>query len=228
MGLRGVTFDVYYALFDTVTGLGRVLAELFRRRNFTEDPRATARAWRQKQMEYFLVANSLEREGASNRKAVELSAQYALRRLVPSPTPDELRTLTGAWERLPAWPEADEVLKEVRKRPLMLGAVSNGDEGMLRTLLGTLAVPFDHIISTEGGRFKPHPSIYRKALDVLGIQAEELLHVSGSPQDAMGATAAGIRTLWVNRVGDAVLDPALAPAFEVADLRGVVHLLDKL
>lgn len=87
-------------------------------------------------------------------------------------------------------------------------------------------MPFDAIISTEGGKFKPHPSTYRKALDVLGVRAEEILHVAGSGSDAVGATAFGLRTVWVNRAGDAVLDHRFAPAHEVSDLRRILPLLD--
>lgn len=226
MAIRAVTFDVYSALFDTLTGLAKAVADLLRRRNASDDPRALSRAWRQKHMEYLLVANALEREPASNRAALEHSAGHTFRNLHPHLTHDELGRLIAAWEHLPPWPEAVEVLREVRSRPLAMAALSNGDEGMLAALLDTLHVSFDRIISTEGGRFKPHPSIYAKTLEALDLSAGELLHVAGSPQDAMGATAAGIRTLWINRLGDAVLDPRLAPAHEGADLHSVVHVLD--
>ncbi len=225
MALRAITFDVYSALFDTMTGLTEALRDLFQRRSHNEDPAAVARAWRQKHMEYLLVVNSLERERASNRRAIEASAGYVLRRLQPPVTPGELRALLGAWERLPPWPEAAEVLREVRRRPLILAALSNGDEGMLRALLTAVPVPFDAIISTEGGKFKPHPSVYQKALERLRVRPDELLHVAGSATDAVGATAAGIPTVWVNRTGDAVIDARLAPAHQTGDLRGVLPLI---
>ncbi len=225
MALRAVTFDVYSALFDTVTGLTAALRDLFQRRGLDEDSAVVARAWRQKHMEYLLVVNSLERERVSNRRAIEAAAGTALRRLNPPVTPDEVRVLVGTWERLPPWPEAAEVLREVRRQPLILATLSNGDEGMLRTLLAALPVPFDTIISTEGRKFKPHPSVYQKALERLRVRPDELLHVAGSATDAMGATAAGIPTVWVNRAGDSVIDPRLAPAHHIADLRGVLPLI---
>lgn len=114
----------------------------------------------------------------------------------------------------------------MRERPLVLAVLSNGDREMLRALLTTLPVVFDHVVSTEGGRFKPHPSVYSKALDMMGVRAEELLHVAGSATDAMGATAVGIRTIWVNRSGDAVIDPRFSPAHEVADLREALAVID--
>src|SRR3989304_2247917 len=77
----------------------------------------------------------------------------------PPVTPDELRALVDAWEDLPPWPEAAEVLEEVRRRGFGLATLSNGDEGRLRRLGGaTPPVPVGQVVSTEGGRFKPHPS----------------------------------------------------------------------
>jgi 2-haloacid dehalogenase len=108
----------------------------------------------------------------------------------------------------------------------VLATLSNGDAAMLRALLARLPVPFDHIISSEGGRFKPHPSVYRKALETLGVEAAEWLHVAGSATDAMGATASGIRTLWINRFDEVVDDPRFGPAHQAADLRGVLNVLD--
>ena len=225
MAFRAVTFDVYSALYDTQAGLAEALRDLFQRRGLAQDPLAVARAWRQAQMDYLLVANSLDRGGASNRAAIVASARAALRSLHSALTPGEERDLIDAWEHLPPWPEAAAVLSQVRRHPITLATLSNGDRGMLEALLATLPVRFDQIISTEGGKFKPHPSVYRKALGTLGVRAGDLLHVAGSPTDAMGATAAGIETVWVNRARGAVLDPRFAPAHEVADLRGVLGLL---
>ncbi len=233
MPIRAVTFDVYSALFDTPAGLARALDDLFRRRGIAADVPdvlahavgPTAQAWRRAQQQYLLIANSLDREGASNRAAIEAAARYALRRLAAPLTPGELAGLVEAWERLPPWPETVEVLQEVRRRPVMLATLSNGDQMMLDALMASVPVRFDRIISTEGGKFKPHPSVYQKTLAALGIRAEELLHVAGAPADAAGATAAGIRTVWINRLGDAVIDQRFVPAVEAADLRVVPTLL---
>ena len=228
MTVRAVTFDVYSAMFDTVRGLASALTAFFRGRGVAAEAEATARAWRRAQMDYLALANSLDREPASNRAAIEASARYALRAFPPPVAGAELEALVAAWERLPPWPEAAEVLADVRRRPLTLGVLSNGDFGMLSALMQTFPVPFDRIVSVEGGKFKPHPSVYQKALAALaemGVRAEELLHVAGSASDAAGATAAGIRTIWINRAADAVLASRFSPAHQSPDLRGVLPLL---
>jgi hypothetical protein len=56
VGIRAVTFDVYSALFDTLTGLSKAVASLLRLRKSSEDARALARSWRQKHLEYLLTA----------------------------------------------------------------------------------------------------------------------------------------------------------------------------
>jgi 2-haloalkanoic acid dehalogenase type II len=177
-------------------------------------------------MEYLLIANSLDLETAQNQRAIEASARYTLRGVRPPLIVEEMRFLVDAWEHLPPWPEASEVLRHVRQRPLIVGVLSNGDEGMLRALLTSLPIKFDAVISTEGGKYKPHPYVYRTALDRLGVGADELLHVAGSPTDAMGASAARIQTVWVNRAGDEVVDTRFAPAHTVADLRGILPRIE--
>ncbi|MGH2398829.1 MAG: HAD-IA family hydrolase [bacterium] len=228
MPLRAVTFDVYSALFDTVSGLAGAVADLVRHRAPTQDPRRLAQTWREKQAEYLLLSNSLEREGAHNRTAIETSARFALRQLIPPLSRQELKSLAAAWERVPAWPETVEVLGIVRAKPLILATLSNGDEDMLRPLVGTLGVKFDHHISTQGAKFKPHRSIYERTLEVLGVAAGDLLHVAGSGTDAMGATAAGIRTLWINRSGEPVLNPNYGPSYEGRNLKAVFRILETL
>ncbi len=225
MPVRAVTFDVYSAMFDTVGGLAGALRAFFHQRGVTADAAPVARAWRRAHMDFLLLTNSLDRDTASNRTAIEASARYVLRPFAPEVGRAEMDALAGAWERLPAWPEAAEALADVRRRPIALAVLSNGDHGMLEALMRTFPVRFDRIISVEGGKFKPHPSVYRKALAEMGVRADDLLHVAGSPTDAAGATAAGLRTIWINRAGDAVLDPRFAPAHESADLRGVPPLL---
>lgn len=227
MGFRAVTFDVYSALFDTQAGLAEALDAFLRRRGVGADPVELARAWRQHHRHHLLVANSLEPEPASNRRAIERSLEVTLRPLGVRPSDAEQDELVAAWERLPAWPEAAAVLREVRSRPVLLAALSNGDEDMLWKLLDRLPVRFDAVVSTEGGRFKPHPSAYRKALDRLSVRADELLHVAGSAVDAVGATAFGIPTLWVRRgAAEPLPDPRFAPAYEGTDLWAVLQLVD--
>ena len=223
--LTAITFDIYTAVFDTAGSIAAALDRFFKQRGISADAPAIARVWRQKHFDFLLLSNSLEREPASNRRAILEAARYALRHIDPPPGENELDDLTSTWERLTPWPEALEVLAAVRREPVRLGALSNGDEDMLQALLRTLPVAFDVVVSTEGPKFKPHPSVYAKALEMCHATTDTFVHVAGSVNDAMGATAAGIETIWTNRTGDTALDRRFAPAHEVSDLRAALAVI---
>jgi putative hydrolase of the HAD superfamily len=83
-----------------------------------------------------------------------------------------------------------------------LAVVSNFDR-RLRLILEDLGVAskFEHIfISSEVGCEKPHPGIFRQALDVMDVEAGRCLHVGDDPErDWAGAAAAGIEVFGVRR-----------------------------
>jgi putative hydrolase of the HAD superfamily len=58
------------------------------------------------------------------------------------------------------------------------------------------------VISEEAGVTKPDPRIFELALDAVKRQAEETVMVGDAWEtDIVGASAAGIRAIWFNRVG---------------------------
>lgn len=85
-----------------------------------------------------------------------------------------------------------------------LAVISNFDR-RLRLVLEELGVAakFEQIfISSEIGCEKPHPGIFQRALDVMGVEAGRCLHVGDDPErDWAGAAAAGIAVFQVRRPG---------------------------
>jgi HAD superfamily hydrolase (TIGR01509 family) len=84
-----------------------------------------------------------------------------------------------------------------------LGLVTNGpcdlqcaklDASGLRSYFGAVA------ISREVGVKKPDPRIFTLALDRLGVTASDSVFVGDTPKtDIVGAHAAGMRVIWLNR-----------------------------
>jgi HAD superfamily hydrolase (TIGR01549 family) len=87
------------------------------------------------------------------------------------------------------------------------------------------------VTSEEVGVAKPDPQIFRLALSKLGCEPYEAVMIGDAwVQDILGATAAGIRALWLNRNGLPHPDPAVAmqitclhPAEDVAMLVAPDH-----
>jgi 2-haloacid dehalogenase len=58
----------------------------------------------------------------------------------------------------------------------------------------------DAILSVEEvGVYKPHPSVYARAVDRLRVVPGEILFVSSNAWDAHGAKEFGLRVAWCNR-----------------------------
>ena len=114
-------------------------------------------------------------------------------------------TEAGVWE---LYPEVLEVLEKLSRR-FQLSVVSNFD-GRLRMILEQLGVSkfFKHVfLSSELGADKPDPEIFRRALNVIRLQPNEVLHVGDDPQrDWKAGTAAGLSIFQLDRKKNSLRD----------------------
>ena len=90
---------------------------------------------------------------------------------------------------------------------------------------------FDHIIVGGEQPFeKPHPSIFATALQLVSLEAKDVIHVGDSlATDIAGGIAANLRaTVWVNASGKPRAEDRPEPTFEVKsvlELPGVIESL---
>jgi len=112
---------------------------------------------------------------------------------------------SGVWE---LYPEVLRVLEELRPR-FQLAVVSNFD-GRLRFILEHLGVSkfFANVfISSELGADKPDPEIYGRALKLMNLKPNEVLHVGDDPErDWDAATAAGLSIFRLDRPKNSLRD----------------------
>jgi len=111
----------------------------------------------------------------------------------------------GVWQ---LYPEVPEVLEQLRPR-FQLAVVSNFD-ARLRFILQHLGVSkyFSYIfISSELGADKPDPEIFRRAVDVMHLDANEVLHVGDDPErDWKAAEEAGLLVFQLDRPRNSLRD----------------------
>jgi putative hydrolase of the HAD superfamily len=127
--------------------------------------------------------------------------------------------------------EADTVLAQL-SRDYDLALVTNGASCLQREKLAAsgLANYFSAVvISAEFGVAKPDPAIFRHTLKLLDCDGAVMVGDS-IRRDIEGATAAGLRAIWVNRSGaDKPEDaPQIAEITTLADLPHVLRSLDGL
>lgn len=113
------------------------------------------------------------------------------------------------WE---PYPEAKQVLAEVRSRGYRVGLVSNWGPAAEAILDRHGFRPFFEatVISYACGVLKPDPAIFRLAAERLDVAPESCLMAGDHLQaDVWGALGAGMRAFWVNRWGRQ--DPCMTP-----------------
>lgn len=195
-GVRAAVFDAYGTLFDVASASERAQAALGDRW------KPLAELWRAKQLQYTWLRSLMGRH-ADFWHVTGDALDYALEAL--GIADDALRDrLMALYNRLGAYPEAKPALEALRAAGLRLAVLSNGSPRMLATAgeAAGLAALLDAVLSVEEvGIYKPHPSVYRLALDSLRLWPNEILFVSANGWDACGAKAAGLRVAWCNRTG---------------------------
>ncbi len=123
--------------------------------------------------------------------------------------------------------EAVPVLSELGRRGLQRGVIMNGTPAVQRHLIQTLGLePYlQHVVLGEvEGYSKPDVRLFRRALELAGVQADEMLFVGDSPlTDVLGASRAGIPTVWLNTGHRRLPNGFPLPDFTIASL---TELLD--
>jgi 2-haloacid dehalogenase len=105
---------------------------------------------------------------------------------------------------LDPFPEVPALLERLKRAKLPVAILSNGSPKMLDALVrgSRLGHLIDAVISVEeAGVFKPHPSVYRLAVDRLGLPTDAIAFSSSNAWDAYAASAFGMRVVWCNRYG---------------------------
>ena len=97
-------------------------------------------------------------------------------------------------------PSVAALLGAMRETGLKLAVVSNWDVSLGEVLerLGVAKLLDCVVTSAEVGAAKPDPAVFRRALELLELRPEEVVHVGDSPRlDLAGAEAAGIRAILI-------------------------------
>jgi putative hydrolase of the HAD superfamily len=103
-----------------------------------------------------------------------------------------------------AFEDAGPALTQARARGRRVVVVSNWDHSLCEVLdrLGFGRLLDGVVTSAAVGVGKPDPAIFEAALRLAGAQAGEALHVGDSlKDDIVGARAAGVAVVWLNRAG---------------------------
>jgi len=186
-------FDAYGTLFDpySVTGLAERLAP--------GKGAALSQLWRSKQLEYTWLGSLMQQRhdfGVVTAEALD----YALAMLAIPLNVSQRQALLDAWLTLEPYPDALAALTKLAPRPRWI--LSNGTRAMLDPLVqgSGLGAHLDGVLSVDpAGVYKPHPAVYRLAVERLALPPARIGFVSANCWDAIGARAFGFHSWWISR-----------------------------
>jgi 2-haloacid dehalogenase len=215
---RWATFDCYGTLVDWNAGIGAELSRLF---GSPLRERLLAR--------YHVIEPRVESEHPRwSYRDVMAAVLAELAAETGTVLPVEEEDALG--RSLPGWPHFAEVpgaLAEAHERGWRLVALSNTDRDLIEASLRAIGVPFERaIVASEVGSYKPAPGHWHAFYQETGADKSRHVHVAQSHfHDIVPAHDLGIRSIWINRLGERA-EPA--PTRQLPDLAGLADVLDEL
>jgi 2-haloacid dehalogenase len=215
---RWATFDCYGTLIDWNGGIAAELERLFgagagvrlldRYHEIepevqAEDPERTYRT---------VLTLALERLAEEEGVALPHGEHDALARSLPSWTP---------------FPEVPAALEEARRRGWKLAILSNTDRDFIEASKRRIGVDFElEVVASEIGSYKPARGHWEHFFEQTAAPRDGHVHVAASLfHDVAPAGELGLRTVWINRLGER---PLPEPTRELPDLAGLPDTLDEL
>ena len=113
------------------------------------------------------------------------------------------KAIEKAWERAEHFELYDDALAaigELRARGIKVGLISNGARDLAEFVAHHRLEVDAALGSRTHGKVKPHESIFRAALEQLGVEPEDAAMVGDSPEDDVeGARALGMQAFLLDR-----------------------------
>ena len=118
---------------------------------------------------------------------------------IPPLTELERKELVSVIDTLKPWPDSPDALAELGVRTKIV-AFSNADFAELAALSKNGGLRWHAVISAElANAYKPHPTMYQTAVDLLHLDRARSMVVAAHPWDLRAASEAGMLTAYIAR-----------------------------
>jgi 2-haloacid dehalogenase len=217
LAVRWATFDCYGTLVDWNGGIRRELVRLF---GVGAGQRLLER--------YHELEPVVQREGYRSYRDVLAETLLRVAAAEGLDLPEADHDALG--RSLPSWdvfPEVPAALEEARRRGWRLAILSNSDRDLIAASKERIGVPFDEtVVAEEISSYKPAHGHWQEFARRTGAGPEGHVHVAASLfHDIAPANELGVRSVWINRLGEA---PGPEPSRELPSLAGLADVLDEL
>ena len=223
--VRALTLDLYGTLLDVESSLLQAFTDYLKSWDYPGLPWEVVRAWESAYFQETMIDTLLDHGRTPFEQISRSCLKQTLWKIDIQATAEDIETLLAARVRGTLFPDVQQGLKALASN-FSLVILSNGDKDALEQTVANLSLPVTTVISAEqANAYKPHPAVYRTAVQELGLQPTEVMHVASHAWDIRGAKACGLAGAFINRTGAAYDESPFQPDLEVRDFN---HLAKEL
>ena len=196
---RAITFDLYGTLLDLEATFAPAFAGFLQDRGLELDAAELVRTWEWVYLHEGMVDTFLGGPRTPFEQLRRITLSQLFSRVGIDHSRDDIEDLLGSRVTPTLFPDVVEALTALRDR-YTLSVLSNGDLAVLQRIVAALNIPVHHTISVEqAGCYKPDQRVYRKATELLSVDAENVLHVAAHAWDVRAARVAGMKGAYIDR-----------------------------
>ena len=219
MDFKAIVFDAYGTLFDVNSAAEKC------KHKIGDKWEAFANFWRTTQLEYTWLRSLMKRH-KNFWEITEDSLDKSMKVFnIDTSMKNELLNL---YKVLSPYPEAKEVLADLKKKNLKLAILSNGTPDLINELVNTnkLDTTFDDLFSIEEVKiYKPDSRVYDLPVNKYKIQPKEVVFLSANTWDVSGGGNYGYNSIWVNRNKNIFDNLDYKPSNEINNLKQLLDLV---
>ena len=216
-------FDVYGTLINT-SGVFNSLEHMI-----GDKVKPFMDTWRNKQLEYSFrrgLMNTYTNFSVCTKDALAFSCKMFKTDL----STEQKEALLQEYTVLPAFDDVIATLKNIKESGHRLFAFSNGSAAAVSNLLKNAKIThlFDGVVSVESTEtFKPNPLVYEHFNKETKSTKLNSWLISSNSFDVIGAVSYGMRSVWVQRSGDAIFDPwGIEPTLTINKLTDLLFSIE--
>ena len=198
--IKACIFDVFGTVVDWRGSMIEHCQNFGRIKGIQADWEAFADAWRGKYGPYMNKVRTGELPWTNLDALHRMSLDEVLDEFEISGLSDEEKTEVNLfWHKLKGWPDSPPGLFRL-KHKFIISPMSNGNIALMTNMGKYAGLPWDCILGAEVARhYKPDPESYLTAVELLGLQPEQVLMVAAHQGDLLSSAKVGLKTAFVPR-----------------------------
>lgn len=221
--IKAIILDAFGTIFDTKDASVRATGRILEKNRSSLNPEAVYREWRAYHEQHIASLTGFVKE--ENIYLMDLRQIYRTYG-IDGNAEEDVKIMLSTFSLRQSFPEASKTINCLRDRyHVYIG--SNSDSQPLRSVIELNKIVVDGCFSSESLQvYKPQKEFFIRILKAIGMEHHEVIYVGDSQiDDLLGASKVKIRTVWINRRNERLIESIPKPLYEVKSLDEILSIL---